>query len=136
MPTDLVIWETKDKNWGLSIAAAAGMALCFSLLFDDFILGIPIGCAIGVSFLSFGEKRFAKFEHGMFTYDIGQGDGPVSVPVDHVASIEQKADGDLYFTLADGTDAVIRSGGDKEGVAAFVAKTQGVLGDPGQRFLD
>ena len=136
MSSDLLIWEAKDRNWGLSVGAAVGMALCFGLLFDDFLLGIPIGCATAVSMLSFGEKRFAKFEHGMFTYDIGQGDGPVSVPVDDVASIEQKADGDLYFTLVDGTDAVIGSGGDKEGVAAFVDKAKPLIGDHGQRFLD
>ena len=131
MSTDLVIWETRDKNWGLSIGAAVGMALCFSLLFDDFILGIPIGCAIGVSFLSFGEKRFAKFEHGRFTYDV-EGDNPVSMPIEEVLTVTQNNDGDVYLEFADGDNAVINSGGDAEGVAAFVDKAQGIIGRPGR----
>lgn len=99
------------------------MALCFGLLFDDFLLGIPIGLAIGVAFLTFGGKRFAKIENGQFTYDV-DGDDPISVPVTKVATIEQNNDGDLYLEFVDGANAVINSGGDIDGVAEFVRKAQ------------
>lgn len=136
MSSDLLIWETKARNWGLSFGAAVGIAVCFGLLFDNILLGLAFFLPLAIAFSAIGEKRSARIADGTFTYDIGHGDGPVSVRVDQVASIEQKADGDLYFTLVDGTDAVISSGGDKEGVAAFVDKAKPLIGDHGQRFLD
>lgn len=120
----------------MSFGAAVGIAVCFGLLFDNIILGLAFFLPLAIAFSAIGEKRSARIADGTFTYDIGHGDGPVSVRVDQVASIEQKADGDLYFTLVDGTDAVISSGGDKEGVAAFVDKAKPLIGDHGQRFLD
>lgn len=114
-------WETKDANWELVIATAAGFMLAAGLLFDDLALAFAIGLGLGVVLLPFNESRSVVIEGDTVTYDNGGGEH--SVPVSELSVLYQQPGADvLVLEFVDGAKIAIDVGSDGESAAEFVER--------------
>lgn len=112
-------WKTKEANWELVIATAAGFMLAAGLIFDDLALAFAIGLALGVVLLPFSESRSVVIEEDTVTYN--NGDGEHSVPVSELSALYQQPGADvLVLEFADRAKIAIDVGNDGESAAEFV----------------
>lgn len=112
-------WEMKEGSWALGLGTALSSMVVFVLLFDDYVMALAIGLALGVVLMPFGKKHSVTINDGTLTYDAG--DGESRVPVSKLAALRQEPKGDvLVLEFVGGSKIAIDTGGDEDGVAEFV----------------
>lgn len=114
--------ETKDYSMGLTFGAM--FFVVFGLVMDDLVLGVAFGVMFFIVFSS-TEEYEASFDGE--TLRMADEENEAELDAVSVDSVEFSDSGAMVVRTTSGETHTLKSGGDDEGMRAFVEKLRAAL---------